>query len=128
MNSEQPPPYGFPAGPSAPGYPSGFNSRSPAPLYQSFPAQPYPSVDPSFPLYYECYQSGPPGAPYPWDGSKAGHMYGEMPKNTVFMVDESRREHSGGGRGLLNGVGGLKSCLAACSAALCCCFLWDCFT
>ncbi|KAM4620269.1 uncharacterized protein ACJ7VT_006962 isoform 1-T2 [Polymixia lowei] len=129
MNSDQPPPYGPPppVGPLAPGFPTGFSSQPAV-----FPSQPY---QPSYPPYqgapgpypnqpgYQGYQSGPPGPQYGWDGAKE-HLYGEPPKNPVYLVGESSGAQ-GRGRG---GVSGMEACLGACWTALCCCCLWDMLT
>ncbi|XP_068601164.1 cysteine-rich and transmembrane domain-containing protein 1-like [Brachionichthys hirsutus] len=132
--NEQPPPYFplHPSGATAPSFPSAFSSQPasfPSSPYQAFPQTyggqsyyqgsqgptgsqgTYPSLS-----GYQGYPSGSGGASSPWDGKKT---YGETPKqSTVFLVDQNR----GAGRGAE------KSCLAACSAALCCCCLWDMLT
>ncbi|XP_052392934.1 cysteine-rich and transmembrane domain-containing protein 1 [Carassius gibelio] len=115
MNYEQPPPYTGP-GPTAPGYPP---QGYPAQPYQGYPVntdQPNPG--------YPNYPPGPPG-PYPVQPGYQGYPqpqyegpgYGEPPKNTVYVVEQGRREDSGD-----------QACLTACWTALCCCCLWDMLT
>ncbi|KAM9348595.1 uncharacterized protein ABDE67_010645 [Symphorus nematophorus] len=147
MSDLPPPPYvpHPPGTPSAPGFPSAYSSQP-----SGFPGSPYQTVPQNcgadHPYYqgppglmgppgpylsqpgYPGYQSGPPGASHPWDSAK---MYGDAPKQSVFMVDQNR-----GGSGVGSGIGslssghsgGVGSCLGACSAALCCCCLWDMLT
>ncbi|KAM6924228.1 cysteine-rich and transmembrane domain-containing protein 1 [Xenentodon cancila] len=135
MNFEQPPPYPG-NGPSAPGYPA----QGPPPP-QGYPAQGYPQQgypvnmeqpNPSYPNYpagpmahggpypgpgQPPYQ-GYPGQPqYGWQGGPPpGPVYGEAPKNTVYVVEDRRRDDTG------------DTCLTACWTALCCCCLWDMLT
>ncbi|KAM8732591.1 cysteine-rich and transmembrane domain-containing protein 1-like [Acanthopagrus schlegelii] len=125
MNFEQPPPYTNNA-PSAPGYPGqgvpqGYpppvNMAQPNPAYPNYPpgqmgpGGPYPG--PGQPPY-----QGYPGQPqYGWQGGPPpGPMYGEAPKNTVYVVEDRRRDDTG------------DTCLTACWTALCCCCLWDMLT
>ncbi|XP_008325835.1 cysteine-rich and transmembrane domain-containing protein 1 [Cynoglossus semilaevis] len=135
MNFEQPPPYPG-SGPTAPCYPA----QGPPP--QGYPPQGYPPQ--GYPVNmeqpnpaYPNYPVGPPGpgGPYPvqgmppyqgypeqqqygWQGGPPpGTMYGEAPKNTVYVVEDRRREGSSG-----------ETCLTACWTALCCCCLWDMLT
>ncbi|XP_061089590.1 cysteine-rich and transmembrane domain-containing protein 1-like [Conger conger] len=130
MNPEQPPPYPGP-GPTAPGYPGqGFppNMEQPHPgAYPAYPAYPqgptgpYPGPAGPYPGPGQPPYQGYPVAPQPqfgWqNGPPPGPMYGEAPKNTVYVVEERRRD---------DGVG--DSCLTACWTALCCCCLWDMLT
>ncbi|XP_007554884.1 cysteine-rich and transmembrane domain-containing protein 1 [Poecilia formosa] len=134
MNFEQPPPYPG-SGPSAPGYPG----QGPPPQGyppQGYPPQGYPvNMDQPNPAYPN-YPAGPggPGGPYPgpgqppfqgypgqpqyaWQGGPPpGPMYGEAPKNTVYVVEDRRRDDTA------------DTCLTACWTALCCCCLWDMLT
>uniref|UniRef100_A0A4W5QCM3 Cysteine-rich and transmembrane domain-containing protein 1 n=1 Tax=Hucho hucho TaxID=62062 RepID=A0A4W5QCM3_9TELE len=146
MNFDQPPPYGGP-GPSAPGYPAPTAPGYPAPMApvyqpqgfpdqgypaQGYPAPGYPPTDPS----YSNFPPGPPGLyqgqpgyqgyqipPQPqlgWQDTPPGpQMYGEAPKNTVYVVEDRSRDGGGGGE---------HACLTACWTALCCCCLWDMMT
>ncbi|XP_026166076.2 cysteine-rich and transmembrane domain-containing protein 1-like [Mastacembelus armatus] len=132
MSADQPPPYHpyFPEGPSVPGFPPALSSQPtafPGTSFQTFP-QTYtgggdhsyyhgtPGTTGAFTSQpgYQGYQSGAQGVPQHWDGSKP---HGEPPKQRVFMVDQQNR-----------GAGLKDSCLAACSAVLCCCCLWDMLT
>ncbi|GAA6079909.1 cysteine-rich and transmembrane domain-containing protein 1 [Tachysurus ichikawai] len=142
MSYDQPPPYtgpgapapGYPAA-SAPGYPAasapGYPAAS-APGYppQGFPPQGYPT--PGFPPGpeqgpYPNYNAAPPGSypnqpgyqgyPMPPQPGYGGPVYGEAPKNTVYVVEQGRRDESGE-----------QACLTACWTALCCCCLWDMLT
>ncbi|XP_051960725.1 cysteine-rich and transmembrane domain-containing protein 1-like [Xyrauchen texanus] len=133
MNYEQPPPYTGP-GPTAPGYPPPNAPGYPAQGYppQGFPPQGYPAQGyQGFPAQtdqpnpgYPNYPPGPPGSfpvqpgcqGYPQQ-QYGGPMYGEPPKNTVYVVEQGRREDSGD-----------QACLTACWTALCCCCLWDMLT
>ncbi|KAL7389848.1 hypothetical protein ABVT39_010914 [Epinephelus coioides] len=131
MSNDNPPPYvpPVPGGPSAPGFSSAYSSQPatfPGSPYQTFPQTYTGGGDLS---YYQgpTGPQGPPG-PYltqpgyqgyqsgPWEGPK---MYGEQPKHTVFVVDQNYDD---------GGADGAESCLAGCSAALCCCCLWDMLT
>ncbi|KAJ0061534.1 hypothetical protein NL108_005526 [Boleophthalmus pectinirostris] len=114
---DQPPPY-------APAPAPGFGSAPGFPGYQSYPPQPF------------YYQASSPPPPPPAAGSW------DTPKNTVYLVKQEERSSGHGfgsplaslgpglGSGLVPGFGsgsrgGLKSFLEACSAALCCCCLWN---
>lgn len=118
MNYEQPPPYSN-AGPTAPGYPVQAPPQGypPNPGYPNYPAGPMgpggPYPGPGQPPY-----QGYPGQPqYGWQGGPPpGPMYGEAPKNTVYVVEDRRRDDTG------------DTCLTACWTALCCCCLWDMLT
>ncbi|XP_029304513.1 cysteine-rich and transmembrane domain-containing protein 1-like isoform X2 [Cottoperca gobio] len=116
MSYDRPPPYfpSHPEGPSAPGFAAVLSSQPAA-----FPGLPYQTIaqtctaggDQSYyqgpPCWtqpgYQVYHSGPP------------HQ-GEHPKQTVFVVEQTR---DGGAK---------ESVVAACSAALCCCCLWNILT
>ncbi|CAL9684981.1 unnamed protein product [Knipowitschia caucasica] len=111
---DQPPPYG-----PAPG----FGSAPVFPGYQSYPPQ------------HSYYQAPPPAPVAPPTGSW------DTPKSTMYLVQDDRSSgfrsplstfglSPGLGPGLASGLGsgsgsGLKSFLSYCSAALCCCCLWD---
>ncbi|KAJ8348371.1 hypothetical protein SKAU_G00269600 [Synaphobranchus kaupii] len=134
MNSEQPPPYPGP-GPSAPGYPAqGYPAQGySAPGYptQGYQPQGYPTfteqpntafpnfhpgaVDPYAPQPgYQGY-AAPPHPQHGWQNAPPmGPVYGEPPKNPVYMVQDGRRGGSGD-----------NACLTACWTALCCCCLMD---
>ncbi|XP_051956692.1 cysteine-rich and transmembrane domain-containing protein 1-like [Xyrauchen texanus] len=117
MNYEQPPPYTG-HGPTAPGYPAqGFPPQGyPVQGYQGYPAQtdqPNPGY-PNYPPGPYPVQPGYQGYPQPQYG---GPVYGEPPKNTVYVVEQGRRDDSGE-----------QACLTACWTALCCCCLWDMLT
>uniref|UniRef100_A0A8P4KQ45 Cysteine-rich and transmembrane domain-containing protein 1 n=1 Tax=Dicentrarchus labrax TaxID=13489 RepID=A0A8P4KQ45_DICLA len=120
MNFEQPPPYPG-NGPTAPGYPGqgppphGYPGQGPPPQGyppQGFPPQGYPvnMEQPPYQGYAGQPQFGWQGGPPP------GPMYGEAPKNTVYVVEDRRRDDTG------------DTCLTACWTALCCCCLWDMLT
>ncbi|KAL2077248.1 hypothetical protein ACEWY4_026752 [Coilia grayii] len=81
----------------------------PNPAYPNYPG-PYPGPDqPPF--------QGYPQQPYGWPNAPPGDpMYGEGPKNTVYVVEDRRRDDAG------------DTCLTACWTALCCCCLWDMLT
>ncbi|KAG9265832.1 cysteine-rich and transmembrane domain-containing protein 1 [Astyanax mexicanus] len=124
MNYDHPPPYTGP-GPAAPGYPP---PNAPGYPPQGYPPQSYPA--PAYPVPtdqqpYPNYPPGPPG-PYPVQPGYQGYQvppqpygpgYGEPPKNTVYVVEQGRRDYSGE-----------QACLTACWTALCCCCLWDMMT
>ncbi|KAK1161033.1 cysteine-rich and transmembrane domain-containing protein 1-like [Acipenser oxyrinchus oxyrinchus] len=131
MNYENPPPYSGP-GPSAPGYPP--YTQQPNPAYPGpNPAYPGPGVNQAYPNYppgsgaptrvpilaRRPYAGpGQPGYPgYPQYAPPPGQVYGDAPKNTVYVVEERRRDDSGD-----------STCLTACWTALCCCCLWDMLT
>lgn len=127
--AQGPPPQGYPPQ----GYPQGYpvNMEQPNPAYPNYPAGPmgpggpYPGPGGPYPG---------PGGPYPgpgqppyqgypeqpqfgWQGGPPpGPMYGEAPKNTVYVVEDRRRDDTG------------DTCLTACWTALCCCCLWDMLT
>ncbi|XP_028816454.1 cysteine-rich and transmembrane domain-containing protein 1-like [Denticeps clupeoides] len=112
MNFEQPPPYygpgpnpGYaPQGPPPQGYPGGPNAGYPN--YPPGPAGPYPAPGQPYPQQ-----------PYGWQNApQPGPVYGEGPKNTVYIVEDRRQNDAG------------DSCLTACWTALCCCCLWDMLT
>nr|XP_046262738.1 cysteine-rich and transmembrane domain-containing protein 1-like [Scatophagus argus] len=123
MNFEQPPPYNGPTAPGYPGqvppqgYPAQVNMAQPNPAYPNYPPGPMgpggPYPGPGQPPY-QAY----PGQPqYGWQGGPPpGQMYGEGPKNTVYVVEDRRRDDTG------------DTCLTACWTALCCCCLWDMLT
>ncbi|KAK5601948.1 hypothetical protein CRENBAI_018589 [Crenichthys baileyi] len=119
--SEQPPPYRpfFPEGPP----PSTFSPAFCSPpttftgsTYQTFP-QSFPTPDLS--IFQPGYagQQGmsvmPPGCYGDPRGNKHDSPY--PPKPTVLVVEQRPNQPEGG----------IGSYLAACSAALCCCCLWD---
>ncbi|XP_061595132.1 cysteine-rich and transmembrane domain-containing protein 1-like [Cololabis saira] len=119
--SEQPPPYRpfFPEGPPTSGFPPAFYSQPsvfPGSAYQTFP-QTFTGGDPA---YYNPGNVGhavmQPG--YRGDKFEPPHR----PKQTVYVMEPGTRGGSGGGI-----LGGIGSYLAPCSAALCCCCLWDMF-
>ncbi|XP_029433155.1 cysteine-rich and transmembrane domain-containing protein 1 [Rhinatrema bivittatum] len=110
MNYENPPPYSGP-GPSAP-YPPYIQQPpgpgpNPYPGYPPGPAGPYPPGQPGYQGYPQ----------YGWQNAPPGPVYAEAPKNTVYVVEERRRDDSG-----------CLTCLSACWTALCCCCLWDMLT
>ncbi|XP_038563433.1 cysteine-rich and transmembrane domain-containing protein 1-like [Micropterus salmoides] len=129
--SDQPPPYIHhpPGGPSAPGFTSAYSFQPasfPGSPYQTFPQAntgegdhayyhgPLGPVGPPGPyLPQPGYQGHQSQTTHPWGGP---NIYGETPKQTVFMVGQDRGHSNVGGKG---------SCLTACLAALCCCCLWD---
>ncbi|XP_034634855.1 cysteine-rich and transmembrane domain-containing protein 1 [Trachemys scripta elegans] len=113
MNYENPPPYPGP-GPTAPyppytQQPGGPPGPNPYPGYPPGPAGPY---QPGQPGYQGYPQYGWQNAPPP-----PGPMYADGPKNTVYVVEEQRRDNTGE-----------SACLTACWTALCCCCLWDMLT
>ncbi|TNM84391.1 cysteine-rich and transmembrane domain-containing protein 1-like [Takifugu rubripes] len=131
--SDLPPPY-VPSvfgGPSTYSYPSDGNAPTiPGSMYQSYP-QTYegehiyqgPPRPPEAYLTqppYQGYCSGQPGATFSWDGPKT---YGNTPKQPVFMTDQPLDDAGRGGSSSGQGVG--QSILAACSATMCCCCLWN---
>ncbi|XP_024139847.1 cysteine-rich and transmembrane domain-containing protein 1 isoform X2 [Oryzias melastigma] len=131
MNFEQPPPYPG-GGPTAPGYPAqgpppqGYPPQGYPPQgYPSYPAAqmgpggPYPGPgQPPYPGPGQPPMQGYPGQPqFGWQGGPPpGPVYGEAPKNTVYVVEDRRRDDTG------------DTCLTACWTALCCCCLWDMLT
>ncbi|XP_039342561.1 cysteine-rich and transmembrane domain-containing protein 1 [Mauremys reevesii] len=113
MNYENPPPYPGP-GPTAPyppytQQPGGPPGPNPYPGYPPGPAGPY---QPGQPGYQGYPQYGWQNAPPP-----PGPVYADGPKNTVYVVEEQRRDNTGE-----------SACLTACWTALCCCCLWDMLT
>ncbi|KAM7373816.1 hypothetical protein PAMP_006516 [Pampus punctatissimus] len=131
MSGDQPPPY-VPHPQGGPvGFPPAFSSPPgtfPGSPYQAYPAQTHTGGDP-------CYYQGPPGHQGPsgpcmtqpgyqsYQGGPHGHWDGHSPcehppKHTVFLVERDRGDED-------DGAG---DCLSACSAALCCCCLWDMLT
>lgn len=135
MNYEQPPPYAGPgpgyAAPTAPAYP-GYPTQGYQGQYQG---QGYPVPADGANPAYPTYQTGPPGAypaqpgyqgypvapqpQYGWQNAPPGAMYGEAPKNTVYVVEQQQRPAD---------TGSEQACLTACMTALCCCCLWDMMT
>ncbi|XP_042319449.1 cysteine-rich and transmembrane domain-containing protein 1 [Sceloporus undulatus] len=110
MNYENPPPYPGP------------QQAAPYPPYAQQP------VGPPGPGAYPGYPPGPPGGPEPgyqgypqygWQNAPPppGPVYADGPKNTVYVVEERRRDDTGE-----------SACLTACWTALCCCCLWDMLT
>ncbi|XP_038156618.1 cysteine-rich and transmembrane domain-containing protein 1-like isoform X2 [Cyprinodon tularosa] len=116
--SEQPPPYRpfFPEGPPlSPGFcppPTAY----PGSTYQTFP-QSFPASDHTI---YQPGHVGPPGVsviPPGYYGDHRGNQHhpSHPPKPSVMVVDQRPDQPQGS----------FGSYLAACSAALCCCCLWD---
>ncbi|XP_072366049.1 LOW QUALITY PROTEIN: cysteine-rich and transmembrane domain-containing protein 1-like [Scyliorhinus torazame] len=104
--NENPPPYSGP-GPTGP-YPAYPRQYGPGPnaAYPGYP--PPPGAQPIYQGYPQQYgwQNAPP---------QPG-MVSQMPKNTVYVVEDRRRDDTG------------DTCLKACWTALCCCCLWDMLT
>ncbi|MCI4386427.1 hypothetical protein PGIGA_G00062250 [Pangasianodon gigas] len=119
MSYENPPPYTGPGAP-VPGYPPANAPGYPPQGYppQGYPAQqgPYPNYPAAPPGSYPV-QPGYQGYPVPPQPGYGGPVYGEAPKNTVYVVEQGRRDDSGE-----------QACLTACWTALCCCCLWDMLT
>ncbi|XP_060791196.1 cysteine-rich and transmembrane domain-containing protein 1 [Neoarius graeffei] len=119
MSFENPPPYAGPGAP-VPGYPPANAPGYPPQGYppQGYPAQPgpYPNYPAAPPGPYPG-QPGYQGYPVPPQPGYGGPVYGEAPKNTVYVVEQGRRDDSGD-----------QACLTACWTALCCCCLWDMLT
>ncbi|XP_014376341.1 cysteine-rich and transmembrane domain-containing protein 1 [Alligator sinensis] len=113
MNYENPPPYSGP-GPNAPyppytQQPGGPPGPNPYPGYPPGPTGPYPPGQPGYQGYPQYgWQNAPP---------PPGPVYADGPKNTVYVVEERRRDDTGE-----------STCLTACWTALCCCCLWDMLT
>ncbi|KAJ7338301.1 hypothetical protein JRQ81_011145 [Phrynocephalus forsythii] len=113
MNQEHPPPYPGP-GPTAPyppytQQPIGPPGPGPYPGYPVGPPGPYGSAEPGYQGYPAYgWQNAPP---------PPGPVYADGPKNTVYVVEERRRDDTGE-----------SACLTACWTALCCCCLWDMLT
>ncbi|XP_056302267.1 cysteine-rich and transmembrane domain-containing protein 1 [Danio aesculapii] len=123
MNYEQPPAYTGP-GP-APGYPAqGYPAQGYPPQgyppqgypAQGYPAQGYPAQ--GYPAQgYPNYPPGPSG-PYTAQPGYQGYPQPGPPTNTVYVVEQGRRDDQSGE----------QACLATCWAALCCCCLCDMLT
>ncbi|XP_055499080.1 cysteine-rich and transmembrane domain-containing protein 1-like [Leucoraja erinacea] len=104
--TEHPPPYPGP-GPAGP-YPAYPQQYGPDPnvAYPSYP--PPPGAQPAYQGYPQYgWQNAPP---------QPGMVYTDVPKNTVYVVEDRRRNDTG------------DTCLTACWTALCCCCLWDMLT
>uniref|UniRef100_UPI00398F707F cysteine-rich and transmembrane domain-containing protein 1-like n=1 Tax=Pristiophorus japonicus TaxID=55135 RepID=UPI00398F707F len=116
--NENPPPYPGP-GPAGP-YPAG--------PYPAYPQQYGPGPGPGPNVAYPGYPPAHPPAPgqpayqgypqYGWQNvpPQPGMVYADAPKNTVYVVEDRRRDDTG------------DTCLTACWTALCCCCLWDMLT
>ncbi|KAJ8408898.1 hypothetical protein AAFF_G00247160 [Aldrovandia affinis] len=116
--------YNFKTPPRRPsvGYPAQAYQPQAYPAYTEQPNPAYPNfhpgaADPYAPQPgYQGYAM-PPQPQYGWQNAPPmAPLYGEPPKNTVYVVDERRRDDSG------------DTCLTACWTALCCCCLLDMLT
>ncbi|TRZ11465.1 hypothetical protein HGM15179_015649 [Zosterops borbonicus] len=109
MSYENPPPYPGP-GPTAPYPPYAQQPGAPPGPYPGYPPGPYQPGQPGYQGYPQYgWQNAPPPPP--------GPVYADGPKNTVYVVEERRRDDTGE-----------SACLTACWTALCCCCLWDMLT
>ncbi|XP_053935413.1 cysteine-rich and transmembrane domain-containing protein 1 isoform X1 [Cuculus canorus] len=111
MNYDNPPPYPGP-GPTAPYPPYAQQPGAPPGPYPGYPPGPAGPCQPGQPGYQGYPQYGWQNAPPP-----PGPVYADGPKNTVYVVEERRRDDTGE-----------SACLTACWTALCCCCLWDMLT
>ncbi|XP_028278089.1 cysteine-rich and transmembrane domain-containing protein 1-like [Parambassis ranga] len=124
MSSDRPPPY-FPLFPEgAPTFPSALSSQPTA-----YPGSPYQTFPPAGGAGHSYYQTHPPAAglmsphgplltqPGYQGGHDGPHSAPYPPKPAVYVVERHQNQEGGG-----------RSWLAPCSAALCCCCLWDALT
>ncbi|XP_043559586.1 cysteine-rich and transmembrane domain-containing protein 1-like isoform X2 [Chiloscyllium plagiosum] len=104
--NENPPPYPGPGPAGAyPAYPQQYGP-GPNAAYPGYP--PPPGGQPVYQGYPQYgWQNAPP---------QPGMVYADAPKNTVYVVEDRRRDDTG------------DTCLTACWTALCCCCLWDMLT